>query len=71
MGNSEDINGNDEDMEILGVLDDILYPQGIPNIEHEHTEDSDRSDNVIEIDTSYGNIPSIEIVDTSRPPLLF
>ena len=71
LGNSEDINGNDEDMEILGVPDDILFPQGIPNIEHEHTEDSDSSDNVIEIDTSYGNIPSIEIVDTSIPPLLF
>ena len=34
--NSEDINGNDEHIEILGVPNDIPPQQGFPNIEHKH-----------------------------------
>ena len=52
-------------------MSNIQFPQEVPNIEHKHTEDTESSDNVIEIYTSYRNISSIEIVDTSTPPHVF
>ena len=62
MGNNDNINENDRNIEISGVPDDIQFPLGFSNKEHDNTESSDSNDNFFEIDTTYRNIPSIEII---------
>ena len=58
--NSEGFYGNNGDMKISVNQDDRLFSQGSNN---EIIEDNDRSENVIQIGTSYGDIQSIEIID--------